>query len=133
MTQVDRKTRFLVARKLDDHKALTLRESICSSLQGLPCRSLTVDKGKEFAAHKETSADLEAPIYFRHPHSPWERPTNENTNGLLHQFFPKYTSFLEVLQEHLDWAVDLLNTRPRKCLGWKTPLQAMSEGLLHLD
>jgi len=133
MTLVDRKTRFLVSRKLEDHKSQTLRESICSSLQGLPCMSLTVDNGKEFAAHKETSADLEAPIYFCHPHSPWERPTNENTNGLLRQFFPKFTSFLEVTQEHLDWAVDLLNNRPRKCLGWKTPFQAMSEGLLHLD
>ena len=133
MTLVDRKTRFLVSRKLEDHKAQTLRESICSSLQGLPCMSLTVDNGKEFAAHKETSAGLGAPIYFCHPHSPWERPTNENTNGLLRQFFPKYTSFLAVTQEHLDWAVDLLNNRPRKCLHWRTPFQAMSEGLLHLD
>ena len=86
-------------------KPQTLRESIRSSLQGLPFVSLTVDNGKEFAAHKETSTDLEARIYFCHPHSPWERPTNENTNGLLRQFFPKYTSFLALTQEHLDWAV----------------------------
>lgn len=61
---------------LEDHKSQTLRESIRSSQQGLPCMSLTVDNGKEFAAHKETSVDLDAPIYFCHPHSPWEKPNN---------------------------------------------------------
>jgi IS30 family transposase len=90
MTLVDRKTRFLVAKKLDDHRAETLKESICTGLKGLPCNTLTVDNGKEFAAHKAITAELKAQVYFAHPHSPWERPTNENTNGLLRQFFPKY-------------------------------------------
>lgn len=132
MTLVDRKVRFLVARKLDDHRAETLKESICKSLKMLPCHTLTVDNGKEFAAHKAITAELKAQVYFSHPHSPWERPTNENTNGLLRQFFPKHTSFLTVTQEQLDHATHLLNNRPRRCLNWKTPYQALYEELLHL-
>ena len=133
LTLVDRKTRILIAMKLDNHRAETLKESICSSLRGLPCNTLTVDNGKEFAAHIAITAELKAQVYFAHPHSPWERPTNENTNGLLRQFFPKYTSFLTVTQEDLDFAIHLLNNRPRKCLDWKTPYQAWAEELLHLD
>jgi len=132
MALADRKTRFLVGKKLDDHRAETLKESICSSLKGLPCRTLTVDNGKEFAAHKDITAESKVPVYFAHLHSPWERPTNENTNGLLRQFFPKYRSFSTVTQEHLDHATCLLNSRPRKCLNWKTPYQALAEELLHL-
>ena len=133
MTLVDRKTRILVARKLDNHRAETLKESICDSLKGLPCNTLTVDNGKEFAAHVSITAQLKTQVYFAHPHSPWERPTNENTNGLLRQFFPKHTSLLMVTQELLDIAVHLLNNRPRKCLNWKTPYQAFAEELLHLN
>lgn len=133
MTLVDRKTRVLTARKLDNHRAESLKESICNSLEGLPCNTLTVDNGKEFAAHKAITAELKAQVYFAHPHSPWERPTNENTNGLLRQFFPKYTSFLTVTQEQLDYAIQLLNNRPRKCLHWKTPYQAFAEEVLHLN
>jgi IS30 family transposase len=70
MTLVDRKTRFLVAPKLDDHRAETLKESICAGLKGLPCNTLTVDNGKEFAAHKDITAELKAQVYFAHPHSP---------------------------------------------------------------
>jgi len=94
MTLADRETPFLIAKKLDDHRPGTLKESICTSLKGFPCNTLTVDNGKEFAAHKTITAELKAQVYFAHPHSPLERPTNENTNGLLRQFFPKYTSFL---------------------------------------
>jgi IS30 family transposase len=132
MTLVDRKTRFLVGKKLDDPRAETLKESICSSLQGSPCHTLMVDNGKEFAAHKAITAESNVPVYFAHPHSPWERPTNENTNGLLRQFFPKDTSFLTVTQEHLDHTIHLQGNRPRTCLNWKTPYQALAEELLHL-
>jgi IS30 family transposase len=72
------------------------------------------------------TAELKAQVYFSHSHSPWERPINENTNGLLRQFFPKYRSFSTVMQEHLDHATRLLNSRPRKCLNWKTPYQALA-------
>jgi len=132
MTLVDRKARFLVGKKLDDHRAETLKESICSSLRGLPCHTWMVDNGKEFAAHEAITAESNVPAYFTHPHSPWERPTNENTNGLLRQFFPKDTSFLTVTQEHLDHAIHLQGNRPRTCLTWKTPYQALAEELLHL-
>lgn len=92
----------------------------------------TVDNDKEFAAHKAITSELKALVYFVHPHSPWERPTNENTNGLLRHFFPKYTSFLMVTQEHLDKVIHLLNNCLRKCLNWRTPYQALAEELLHL-
>jgi IS30 family transposase len=93
---------------------------------------LTVDNGKEFAAHKAITAESKVPVGFAYSHSPWERPTNGNTNGLLRQFFPKYRSFLTVTQEHLDHAIHLLNNRPRKCLNWETPYKALAEELLHL-
>lgn len=93
---------------------------------------MMVDNGKEFVAHKDITVESKAQVYFAHPHSPWERPTNENTNGPLRQFFPKYTSFLTVTQEHLDYAIHLFNNRPQKCLNWKTPYQALAEELLHL-
>ena len=104
----------------------------CDSLKALPCHTLTVDNGKEFAAHKAITAESKVPVGFAYSHSPWERPTNGNTNGLLRQFFPKYRSFLTVTQEHLDHAIHLLNNRPRKCLNWETPYQALAEELLHL-
>jgi IS30 family transposase len=132
MTLVDRKARFLVGKKLDDPRAEALKESISDSLRGLPCHTLMVDNGKEFVAHKAITAELKAQAHFSHPHSPWERPTNENTNELLRQFFPKYTSFLTRTQEPLDHAIHLLNNRPRKCLNWKTPYPASAEELLHL-
>ena len=95
ITLVDRKTRFLVGKKLDDHRAETLKESICDSPKALPCHTLTVDNDKEFSAHKAITAELKAQVYFSHPHSPSERPTSENTNGFLRQFFPKYMSFFD--------------------------------------
>jgi len=117
MTLAARKARFLVGKKLDDHRAETLKKSICDSPKALPCHTLTVDNGKELAAHKGIKAESKISVYFAHPYSPWEKPTNENTNGLLRQFFPKYTSFLTVTQEHLDHAIHLLGNRPRKCFN----------------
>jgi len=132
MTLVDRRARFLVGKKLDDHRAETLKESICDSLKALQCHTLTVDNGQEFAVHKAITAESNAQVYFAHPHSPWERPTNENTNGLLRQFSPKHTSFLTVTLVHLNYATRQLNNHPWKCLNWKPPYQALAEELLHL-
>jgi IS30 family transposase len=93
---------------------------------------LTIDNGKEFAAHKAITTESKVQVYSLHPHSPWERPTDKNTNGLLRQFFLKYRNFSTVTQEHLDHATRLLNNCPRKCLNWETPYQALAEELLHL-
>lgn len=132
VTLTDRKTRFLVASKVPNRKAEIVKDAICNGLSGLPCLTVTVDNGKEFAEHELVTDTLKAQVYFAHPHSPWERPTNENTNGLLRQFFSKDTNFKEVKFEQVILAVDLLNHRPRKCLGWKSPFMAFQEELLHL-
>jgi len=79
----------------------------------------TIGRGKEFAKHEIFIKALKAEVYFADPHAPGQRETNENTNGLLRQFFPKRRSFESLTQEQVDQAVDLLNYHPRKCLGWR--------------
>ena len=83
--------------------------------------TLTSDNGKEFADHELISSGLNADFYFAHPYSSWERGTNENTNGLVRQYFPKGTGFDEIEPWEIQWVEDRLNNRPRKRLGWATP------------
>ncbi|QTN27054.1 IS30 family transposase [Rhodoferax sp. AJA081-3] len=85
------------------------------------CKTLTFDNGKEFAEHEFIASCLRAKVYFAKPYCSWQRGLNENTNGLLRQFFPKGCSLLKVTQAQVDEAVYLLNHRPRKCLGYRTP------------
>ena len=96
VTVVDRKTRLLLAAKIEDKTASAVQTALIRLLEGMECRTLTTDNGKEFAQHKEVSAALGAPVYFAHPHSPWERGTNENTNGLIREYLPKGIDFREV-------------------------------------
>jgi len=95
-------------------------------------KSLCVDHGKEFANHRKILQFLNCKVYFADPHAPWQRGTNENFNGLLRQFFPKRTSFAEVTQNDVDAVARLLNRRPRKSLGWKTPEEVFLHKALHL-
>lgn len=90
-------------------------------------QTLTYDQGKEMAEHERLAADVKIRVYFADPQSPWQRGTNENMNGLLRQFFPKGTDFSRVTQQELDCVAGLLNDRPRKCLGWKTPHEAFTQ------
>ena len=90
------------------------------------CQTLTVDNGKEFTDHHQMSSGLQADIYFAHPYSSWERGTNENTNGLIRQFFPKKMTLSTVSEQALQLAVDRLNNRPRKTLNWRTPHEVFS-------
>lgn len=85
------------------------------------CQSLTLDNGKEFAQHAFVERCLDAKVYFADPHSPWQRGTNENHNGLLRQYLAKGSDLGKISQLEVDEAVYRLNHRPRKCLGWKTP------------
>jgi transposase, IS30 family len=85
------------------------------------CHTITLDNGKEFAQHTFVGNCLQCAIYFAHPYHSWERGLNENTNGLLRQYFPKKTNFLKVTEQELADALYALNHRPRKCLGYKTP------------
>ncbi len=127
VTLVDRKTRFLIAGLLPKKSATLTREVIYSLLKKTPTKSLTFDNGSEFADFKLMEKDLNTLVYFAEPHKPWQRGTNENTNDILRFFFPKGFNFHSITQEILDNVVDLINNRPRKCLGWKTPLEVFLE------
>jgi transposase, IS30 family len=131
-TQVDRKSRLLVAIRLADGRSVTFMEATIAAMKGLPVKTFTTDNGKEFAAHEMLTKALGAEVYFCDPAAPGQRGANENTNGLLRQFFPKRRSFEKVSQSDVDKAVSLLNNRPRKCLNWETPLEVFSRESLHL-
>jgi len=90
--------------------------------------TLTSDNGKEFAWHKKIAETLKADFYFAHPYHSWERGLNENTNGLIRQFFPKQFDFRKITDTDIERVMSLLNNRPRKTLGFKTPNQVFFEG-----
>lgn len=136
LTQVDRKARYLLAVKVSNDTSETVSKAMIQMLQSLPkekVRSITPDRGHEFSGHAQvTSAVHQVPFYFADPHSPWQRGTNENTNGLLRQYYPKYTSLDPVSQDELAAVVEKLNLRPRKCLGWRSPYEVFFDCVLHL-
>ena len=117
---------------LAGHGAQAVSDAIAASITTLPeqlRRSLTWDQGAEMAQHAQLSVDIGLAIYFCDPHSPWQRGTNENTNGLLRQYFPKGTDLTRRSQDDLNAVAAALNGRPRKTLGWKTPAEALDEHL----
>ena len=124
ITLVDRKTRYLLSALIKNKTADITENAIIEPLKGVPVKSLSLDNGSEFANFKAIEKKIKAPIYFAEPHKPWQRGTNENTNDILRFFFPKGTDFTMVSNEDLQLAVFLINTRPRKCLGWLSPFEA---------
>ncbi len=123
VTQVDRKSRFLRAGLLAKRDAWLTKNVICNMLKDLPVKSISLDNGSEFSEFRALENELQTVVYFAQPHKPWQRGTNENTNGILRFFFPKGFDFHAVTQDFVDMVVDLINDRPRKCLGWKTPAE----------
>jgi IS30 family transposase len=129
-TLVERTTRFTMLLHLpDDHGATAVRDAITLSIATLPeqlRRSLTWDQGIELSEHVRLSFEADLPVYFCDPHSPWQRGSNENTNGLLRQYFPKGTDLSVHDLEDLAQVAAGLNGRPRKTLAWKTPAEALA-------
>ena len=121
---------------LGGYGAITMKDALASTMSALPrelARSLTWDRGKELSAHAQFKVETGIPVFFADPQSPWQRGTNENTNGLLRQYFPKGTDLARWSGEELEAVAHSLNTRPRKTLGWKTPAEAFNEQLLLLQ
>lgn len=129
-TLVERSTRFTMLLHVKDKTATTVREAIVTTMTTLPAqlrRSLTWDQGNELAEHLQLRLDADLEVYFCDPHAPWQRGTNENTNGLLRQYFPKGTDLSVHGPERLAEVAAGLNNRPRKTLQWRTPAEAFSE------
>jgi IS30 family transposase len=136
-TLVERTTRLVMLLHLDgDHRAETVREAMAAKIQTLPAtlfRTLTWDRGTEMVQHQQFTIDTGVEVYFCDPHSPWQRGSNENTNGLLRQYMPKGTDLSVHTQADLDAFADSLNNRPRKTLQWMKPSEAFNQLLASTD
>ena len=133
-TLVERHSRYVILLKLPNgHSAAAVRHAMTKRILTLPAqlrRSITWDQGKEMAEHVRFTIDTGVQIYFCDPKSPWQRGSNENTNGLLRQYLPKSTDLSQCTQRELDTIARSLNTRPRQTLGWMTPSQAFANAVV---
>ena len=130
-THVERKSRYLLVGRTDDKSSESMNSTTQRLFRRIPRskrKTMTFDNGKEFAGFKELEKSVGFCCYFADPYSSYQRGTNENTNGLLRQFFPKGTDFNEVSEEEIDKAAALLNNRPRKCLNYRTPHEVLWSG-----
>jgi IS30 family transposase len=129
-TLVERSTRYVLLARVRDQRAETVRKALLERVATLPehlWRSLTWDQGREMTEHRLFTIETGIDVYFCDPHSPWQRGSNENTNGLLRQYFPKGTPLGAHSQDHLDTVAVQLNGRPRETLGFQTPAERLAE------
>jgi IS30 family transposase len=135
-TLVERQSRYVMLVRLPDRNTRTVVKALARRIQRLPAslkQSLTWDRGLEMKHHKSFTIATDVQVYFCDPHSPWQRGSNENTNGLLRQYFPKGTDLSNVTQKSLDVVARKLNTRPRETLGWQTPAEIMAATVASTD
>jgi IS30 family transposase len=129
-TMVERTSRMLLLGHSDGKRtAREVGDGVICAFDAVPPHlrlSMTWDQGKEMAEHQRVSQTLDMPVFFCQPHSPWQRPSNENTNGLLRDYFPKGTDLSKHTTADLKRVQDELNNRPRKCLGWRTPAEVFA-------
>jgi IS30 family transposase len=128
-TLVERSTRYVMLVKIAEKDSVSVAGALAKKIRRLPAelkRSLTWDRGSEMAAHKQFTVASDVKVYFCDPRSPWQRGSNENTNGLLRQYFPKGDDLTVYSQAHLNKVAAQLNGRPRETLGWKNPAEAFN-------
>ena len=132
---VERKTGLTLIRKVERKTAHAVGQAMIELLEPYrkKVRTITSDNGREFAQHETIASALKADFYFAHPYASWERGTNENTNGLIRQYFPKNRDFTTITQQEIDHAMNRLNNRPRKRLGYLTPNQVFFKNTLALQ
>ena len=131
VTMTGRASRLLVGGRARAHSSAEVAKAEVRALAGRPLETVTPDRGKEFANHREVSrAPGGVPFYFCQPHRPWQKPTVENTSGLIREFFPKGTDFSRVTDEEVQEVFEKINDRPRKALGFRTANEVYRE-MLH--
>jgi IS30 family transposase len=126
VTAIDRQSRMLYAAISQSRNSSLIVEAFQKAFHGTTVKSITLDNGSEFARFREIEQNHNATVYFADPHSPWQRPSNENINDVLRFFYPKGTDFTAVSEEDFQHVLSLINNRPRKCLGWLSPIEFVS-------
>ena len=129
VTLVDRKSRFTLLKQVARRTAAAVEDAILDLLKPYQAatNTITFDNGKEFANHQAIAQKLQADMFFAHPYASWERGTNENTNGLIRQYFPKGSDFSSITDDKISFVKERLNTRPRKCLDFQAPAMVFSQ------
>jgi len=133
VSYVDRHSKFTILKQVDRKTSKLVTQATLEKLNGLPVYTITYDNGKEFAEHMKISSTLDAACYFAKPYHSWERGLNEHTNGLVRQYLPKGTNLREVSDETVQAIADKLNHRPRKSLGYRTPMEVFMAGTQHIN
>lgn len=128
---VERRSRYTLIAKANSKQAEEISKKTIDLLHPVQdlVHTITADNGKEFASHKQIAMSLNTDVYFAHPYHAWERGLNENTNGLIRQYFPKGSDLTRLTKQHIQKVQNRLNHRPRKCLGFKTPEQVFKQAL----